>query len=36
MARGMYVLAFIPLPKKGDLKPYANYITIAFVSHATT
>ena len=26
---------FIPLPKKGDLKQCANYITIALVSHAS-
>jgi len=26
---------FIPLPKKGDLKQCANYITIALVSYAS-
>jgi len=26
---------FIPLPEKGDLKPYENYRTVALVSHAS-
>jgi len=26
---------FIPLPKKGDLRQYANHRTIAVISHAS-
>ena len=26
---------FIPIPKKGNAKEYSNYLTIAFISHAS-
>ena len=26
---------FIPIPKKGNVKKYSNYHTIAFISHAS-
>ena len=29
------MLVFIPIPKKGDVKEYSNYCTIAFISHTS-
>ena len=26
---------FIPIPKKGNVKEYSNYRTVAFISHAS-
>ena len=29
------MLVFIPIPKKGNVKEYSNYRTIALISHAS-
>ena len=35
MATGLKRLVFIPIPKKGNVKEYSNYCTVALVSHAS-
>ena len=33
VATGLEKVIFIPIPKKGYVKEYSNYHTIAFISH---
>ena len=35
VATGLKRSAFIPIPKKGNAKECSNYLTIAFISHAS-
>ena len=35
VAIGLEKVSFIPIPKKGNAKEYANYHTIALISHTS-
>ena len=35
VATGLEKVSFIPIPKKGNAKECSNYLTVAFISHAS-